>query len=409
MQRGSSTVTSVDWEQVITNFLRGRISSQRRSGIPSVPLNVQYILDGLLLAIDDNPARWTEAWSALAKHVRAKAQQVERLRPAANAQSSSQSTSLNLALGAVYDLLLAWYVIDCVMKGTIISQLKDAIEQELPGLLQSAMPVLWMPSDRSVGVHLMAALDDSRYLFWDLVRSWKVVPKAVRPDTWRRCEERMKRHFDELRAADTTLPPSSEAVEKDVAFLKEVMQPQKQELSGQRLVDAFVGELYSKPRLEFACVHCGAVFDKDSARQAHYRVHFQFRSRQTMDTFVRLRLPSAKEFIAHLPPIGNGDYPVTIATLSDALRGDEFATHTVIRARREDRDQQRRTGESTKRRRIDGIVISDPSVVAICAQCKRRILPVLDPVTSEWILQNVHEKERVGTAATPVYVHDSCP
>lgn len=71
------------------------------------------------------------------------------------------------------------------------------------------------------------------------------------------------------------------------------------------------------------CGYCGAPFDSDAAKNAHYRCHFHSRNAlRSEEKAVRLLFPSSSEFIEHVGDYDrSGYFPTVTLTLEEAYKG----------------------------------------------------------------------------------------
>jgi hypothetical protein len=263
--------------------------------------------------------------------------------PANEVKDSDGATSMVLVLehaahAAVQDLYHAWCVYDALLKSAVAAATATLISKDVPVLLSECFPY-WKPVPLIGSDIMRSALREYKELFIDVVRSWWV-NAVLSPETLRRCEgyitqrlhleeERLRSTMGDVqqprghytpsavqnvisiiagRPMDPAEDPSQGSVDAAVAGLQSV--------SGARLVELFVDELYNKNRGQHCCTHCGAYFENPSAKADHTRYHFYLRSVDRKLKFTRLRFVSGAEFVAHNADPLDGNFVKPFGPLS---------------------------------------------------------------------------------------------
>ena len=406
----SSTSQDLEWIRSLQLFLDCRLRSSRQCGdaqFPLMPMNTQYLVDGIVLAINDHPELAASSWSAVLGHLRDCHGRYERLKAQLNEANVARRHGLGriryACVATVQDLYLAWCMIDGLVKNTTIDAIRQSVDLEMPRLVASNLSLLWSASADAPPM-LLAAVAEFRGLFLDLVRSWPLL-RSIRPDTIRRCEEHVKQA---LRVA-SQLAESTASARSDkhganvVAKFIARQQQQARETSGSggsssksaKLLDSVVMQLNDCVRNPFACKHCGAYFTSADACSKHYRVHFFARAQMTRgdaDPMVRLRPCTKDEFVGHaVMPSTDGSFVRTVAPSSDAYRGDSVVVVRKVVAPTSVGLSQSGGPNLRKRQRTGVYVLEDPSVVVPCVVCRQAIQCRLDATTGEWILLDTAE------------------
>lgn len=338
-------------------------SASRGCGFPPMPSNTQFVIDGIVMAVDDRPALASASWQATVEHLRECCSRFHRLRQQLLGASHAGNATLKFGVeriqwatyAMVQDVYLAWCVLDGVAKDSAVPEIRRVAELEWPRLVAQHMTVLWeayapdtgtskTPGTASelqngeVGVVRLidGAVSQFRGLFLDLLRSWLLM-RSFRADTLRRIDEHVRQalrvaavKFAECssslasgldsmasaaavaqlilrtRQAATAVPPAG----IPVAVLAGGTSSGRPLLSSFRrgfhagaatkLLDVTVMQLSDSNRQPFACRQCGAPFKSSAACSAHYRVHFFTRAQLgDTDQMVRLRPCSREAFLAH--------------------------------------------------------------------------------------------------------------
>lgn len=465
-----------EWIQTLQLFVACRLRTPKSaggggappSGIPPTLSNTQFLIDGIILSINDHPDRSRSSWAAVVGnlrtcHTRFTSLSLQLSNPTDSRQYAANQLMYS-SLAVVQDLYIAWCLMDGVMKNC--ADLNALTELEWPKLVAGYMCPLWCfnasidktSSSSGNRQYLANAVEEFRGLLMDIARSWTSL-KPLRVDTLRRCEEHVRQA---LRVASEGMSDhgGNNVTHQDGVwnFIASTRRGQEGTsssnhstrvagpattttgvgggavLTGQKLLDAVVSQFYDAARCRLCCKHCGAFFTTEEGRSAHYGVHFFGRSqlhKGEVDPMVRLASPSSSSsFVRHVC-LGPDDVSTTSTSLrsighSSAAFRDEGAAQVRVRTT-EDLLSIRRgaTGAAAlqasaapsasagvaprfkKRPRLNDIVVLDPSGVFHCHVCKLVLEPRPDGTTSEWVLDDVIE-QWVGGDASTVLIHKGC-
>ncbi|XQJ28753.1 hypothetical protein NXY56_004785 [Leishmania guyanensis] len=224
-----------EWCISLQFFLASRLRTpsyavaSRQHPFIRVPLMIprtQFLLDGIVWAVNDHPGWVESAWLTIQNHIKDTAtrftelsDELARATAAAASAASSSNTATNAissmiaprgsaldrgrtyqAHAAVQDVYLAFCAMDALVKGICADaagKLHDAVGKELPQLVAYYVPVFapatsyWMAN----------AVDEYRYLFHALLDSW-VVHSTFNSDVHRRLQEYLHHRLQRVREAE---------------------------------------------------------------------------------------------------------------------------------------------------------------------------------------------------------------
>lgn len=440
-----STVTIL-WSEQLHMFLNGRlrttpyrvaVKQHPLVTIPQVPLNTQYIIDGVVMAVTDRGDRCgRETFLTVCNHL--KSCWGRWLQVVQYVSENAASVGLHLhqhrrytygVMAALQDVLLAWYVVDAIIKGgvcqTAVPVASSLLLEELPQLLPAHIPTLCSTTMNASSTIVTAAMLEYRGRFEDLVASWYHQPVATAMrDVLRRCEEVVRRHAlahsDELEH-----PLSSSALATHPADIKEapvspgdmlsiirsalagtlhadavgVVSNEKPtshasvaKLSGRALVDVFVQQAFERTRTPLSCKHCGVLFPSETALSGHFPTHYATKEQRDTDTAVRLRFPSVDDALHHCPFSSPNAGSAAAQPLKFFCKTTEahrpFFSATVA-TRKVDLGiaaNDGTTGSGKRPRGTDGVVVTDVAAVYRCAVCGEDIRPMQDVFSRDWVL-----------------------
>ncbi len=455
-----SAPTDRDWARTLHLFLNCRLRASRHvangsgsisgGGIPSMPANTQFLIDGIAMAVDDHATSALVGWGAIGDHLRACAGRYARLRSQLldvqhGAQRYGRDTIQWAAHATVQDLYLAWCVVDGVAKTTRLAEVRHAAEAEWPRLVALHMSLLWHGAGAAPGpalsgdgdssssrpnlhVHVVTMLDSAvaqfRPLFLDLLRSWAVTAgrgAALRPDTRRRMEDHVRQAL--LVAAESAqqrtggaLLSADRAGNLHGTAVAQLLQSHtgagpatagsphggggyRGRFGGTpaRLLDLTVMQLSDANRQPFGCRHCGAHFKSSEACSQHYRLHFL--ARGLADPMLRLRPCSRGDFLAHhVPGLPDGSFVKTVAPLGQAYGMTDAAVvvrpvTTALVGVGGGAASGAALGGAwqeragvRKRPRGGAWLVDDPGQPVPCAMCGLAFQTQMDGASGEWML-----------------------
>ncbi|GET90482.1 hypothetical protein, conserved [Leishmania tarentolae] len=192
---------------------------------PMIP-RTQFLLDGIVWAVNDHPGWVESAWLTVQNHIKDTAtrfaevsDELARATAAAGSASSSNSTTTNAissmiaprgsaldrgrtyhAHAAVQDVYLAFCVMDALVKGVrsdAAGKLHEIIGKELPQLVAYYVPVFAPATSYWVA----NAVDEYRHLFHALLDSW-IVQSTFSGDVHRRLQEYLQHRLQHTREAE---------------------------------------------------------------------------------------------------------------------------------------------------------------------------------------------------------------
>ncbi|KAG5490364.1 hypothetical protein JKF63_00484 [Porcisia hertigi] len=198
--------------------------------VPSMIPRTQFLLDGILWAVNDHPGWVESAWLTIQNHIKDTATRFAELseelaRATAAAVSASSTTSSSSAAtnaissmiaprgsaldrrytyqahAAVQDIYVAFCVMDALVKGLCADaagNLRDAIGKELPQLVAYYIPVF----ASSTSYWVANAVEEYRNLFLALLDSW-VMQSTFNSDVNRRLQEYLQHRLQRTRDAES--------------------------------------------------------------------------------------------------------------------------------------------------------------------------------------------------------------
>ena len=325
-----------EWLRNLETFLSSKLRS-RGTAVPRAQLG--YVLDGIVLAIDDNAQRAQESLQAVIGFLRGARDPVSRLQ--------------------------AWCLIDAILKQSVLAEIQSELSKSLPRLIAHEMPLGAAESGEA----------EFTLSYLCILRSWveqRLLPADLLGD--------VEGHT--LHAVIANRPKSTDntASKGTAAKVAEAVQQLRQARhgkgnastsqqgapsTGNALVAKFVAAAYNPSRVATCCLHCGAQFTTVEARDRHHRTHF---SGSEDAAKIRLHYPSADAFLEHVPSHHTtGSNTPLIVDVSTAKRlGFRTKVETISR----------------KRPRQDGLEVDDPVVNDLsksyrCEVCTQNIQPVV--------------------------------
>ncbi|CBZ35927.1 hypothetical protein, conserved [Leishmania donovani] len=192
---------------------------------PMIP-RTQFLLDGIVWAVNDHPSWVESAWLTIQNHIKDTAtrfaevsDELTRATAAAASAASSSGTITNAissmiaprgsaldrgrtyqAHAAVQDVYLAFCVMDALVKGVradVAGKLHEVIGKELPQLVAYYVPVFAPATSYWVA----NAVDEYRHLFHALLDSW-IMQSTFNSDVHRRLQEYLQHRLQHTREAE---------------------------------------------------------------------------------------------------------------------------------------------------------------------------------------------------------------
>ncbi|KAG5474137.1 hypothetical protein CUR178_04248 [Leishmania enriettii] len=192
---------------------------------PMIP-RTQFLLDGIVWAVNDHPGWVDSAWLTVQNHIkdtstrfRELSDELARATAAAATAASSSSAATNAissmiaprgsaldrartyqAHAAVQDVYVAFCVMDALVKGVsadAAGKLHDAVGKELPQLVAYYVP-LFAPA---TSYWVATAVDEYRHLFLALLDSW-ITQSTFSSDVHRRLQEYLQHRLQRTREAE---------------------------------------------------------------------------------------------------------------------------------------------------------------------------------------------------------------
>jgi hypothetical protein len=188
--------------------------------VPSMIPRTQFLLDGVVWAVNDHPGWVLDAWLTVQNCIKDTGKRLAELSEefqhvVASSTSSSAAASLSTAAprgsaldrertyrahAAVQDVYIAFCMMDALLKNVCTEAagtLRAAIEAELPHLVADFVPVFWPRTSR----WFEDAVEEYRYLFHALLDSW-LVQNTFSSDVHRRLQEYVQDRLQRTREAE---------------------------------------------------------------------------------------------------------------------------------------------------------------------------------------------------------------
>lgn len=310
---------------------------------PSMVANTQYLLDGILWAVNDHEEWYLESWMAIQNHIRDCSERYKEVSKQRNAATEAERELLYNAEVAVQDLYLSLCVVDILFKNALgkkEERLHLLIEQALPLLASEYFPLL----DIAVNTQVEEARGEYQFLLLNLLRSWHQIASV---DTRRRMEDlirfKLKHAHDSIQAENAKSAATADAWRDGLAvILSSTSGSSPATGSGftsstpvagtanprstsavEHSIRGFLNSVFPQRRsdlLKRRCPHCGSFFRSEQVKNIHYRYHFySHNTDQKNEKLVRLMYPSRSEFVdAVRHP--DGSYVHVVEKLDDAYR-----------------------------------------------------------------------------------------
>ncbi|EPY19997.1 hypothetical protein STCU_03937 [Strigomonas culicis] len=317
---------------------------------PSMIANTQYLLDGILWAINDHEEWYLESWMAIQNHIRDCSERYKEVakqrREAKEAEplppGSEREGSYNAQV-AVQDLYLSLCVVDIVFKNALgkkEEKLRLRIEEALPSLASEYVPLF----DVATNVWVEEALHEYQSLLLNLLRSWHQIASS---DTRRRMEDlirfKLKHARDSIQSEASGGGPSADAWRDGLAVILRSTSGTVGGGSGaassaapatsasaqrnpnvvRQSIRGFLNSVFPQRPTEFTkfpCPHCGSFFKSEEVKNIHYRYHFySHNTDQKSEKLVRLLYPTRSEFVDAVGRT-DGSYVRVVEKLDDAYR-----------------------------------------------------------------------------------------
>lgn len=398
---------SEDWRTSLQRFIEARlrvmpyrVARQRGISIPSLPLNVQFIIDGVLLAIEDHPDRQRDSADAIIDHLRHCYKRLSQLctdleaaLPSGSAASKKLWTEFPVQVhycvsAALMDVYLAWCLVDAALKQH--KSLSATVQAVLPIHVATLMPVF----TRTTSSHpvIAVALREYRPLFFDLMASWSVSDGWISQDCLHRCEAYLRHKFltERSRRSNDSTPHLP-----NIAKIMGLLNPLKGEANSSHATIKVVGreELENASRALFfdarfvkaklsglSCSQCGATFAAKDALEVHFRNHLLVKG-LTGNPSMRLRFASINDFIHHRPTelsekATAKNFVTVLEAFAQPTAGSSGSHHDP-------------THHNKRSRAMEGIVVQlEKGTLYRCGRCQESITPVMDSITGEWVLRD---------------------
>jgi hypothetical protein len=442
-EKGFRSFMSVAWSEQLHVFINGRlrttpyrlaVKQQPLVIIPQVPLNTQFLLDGIAMAIHDRGDLFgRETFLAVTNHLKSTsgrwmqvAQYVtENCGGSSVVHVSQQHRRFTYgAMAALQDLLLAWYVVDVVLKHVDAKSVAfSLLAEELPHLITTHMPLLCATTvSTSASTYIVAAVREYRGRFEDLMATWYMDPTIHRAgirDVLRRSEEVLKRVLTRPAAVAVSVGPdgraaqaanSSVVIGNDLLSLirsalagtlsmptvsKPATKSQVPKLSGKALVDVYIQQAFERSRGQLSCKQCGALFPSETSLAAHFPTHFATYEQRDTDTAVRLRFPSADDVLQHCPVWSANagaavNVPVKFFCKTTEAHKPFFSATVAVRKGKANGDGEGGApgGGGKRPRGTEGVVVTDVAAEYRCSVCGEGIRPMQDVYSRDWVLPN---------------------
>lgn len=459
---------SGSWSEQLHQFLNGRLRTTSYKVavkqhplvlIPQVPLHTQHIVDGIALAIVDRGDRCgRETFLTICNHLKSCwgrwLQVMQYVTENAGNSISHEDNDAHQqrrftygAMAALQDVLLAWYVVDAVLKLPLHTQAKSTgkhalpppvvcslLLEELATLLPHHMPLFCMTTLSTKSPVIVAALLEYWHRFEDMITSWYLPTMhdtlQAGSGALRRCEEVVKRHLltaqnrvtDAAHSAPGLLASMSTTTSQGIvrgSARTDLMSIIRNALAGgstqkhhdgpsnaaaasttssagrptgKALVDIFIQQAFERSRTALSCKQCGALFPSEGGLMSHYATHFSTKEQRDTDTAVRLRFPSVEDALQHCPFTsrhagGASDQAVKFFCKTTEAHRPFFLPTVAVRKPELGDDGERGSASSAKRPRgTEGVVITDIATMYHCVVCREMIRPMQDVFSRDWVL-----------------------
>eukprot|EP00758_Cryptobia_borreli_P007202 Tbor_TRINITY_DN5257_c1_g2::TRINITY_DN5257_c1_g2_i1::g.16178::m.16178 len=378
------------WTRDLERFVKFRIKDRADNGAPLVLNNSQFVIDGVVMAINDHPERYRQSFTALNNLLRSRFEALE------NGTRSVDSASI--------DLYLTWCVFDAVCKATVVLEMVQLASDALPFLVTSYMP-LWGDSVNCT----QASLDHGTW-YWNMIRSWICVggnnpnSSVFSTSAIEACHHAIIQRFGKTIALngttgvenshDSTQQHAAADLAEDDQALPVKETPQSQAPVGVAAINRILKDFkalrdtVSDGRV---CVYCGATFASEAARVEHRQFHIgMVRQNNTAvepTYYSRYLQPSTEDFVRYHAGHADGKHTFVCGRAGEMTKKDN--SRLLLR-----RDEN------------EIVIVDDPSVDRFCSLCYARFDFYQDTVSRKYALLGAVTMRNANNSL--MIVHEAC-
>lgn len=297
-----------EWTRTLERFIKGRLRNRSKAGVPLSLHGSQFVVDGILLAINDRYELHNESWTAVKNSLVSRWQALE-----------VETKDVD---SAALDLYLAWCVVDAVCKGAASPHIVSEIARDLPTMITNYLP-MWEAetgdNERRVQ-RLTRVSEEHGPWYWDLLRSWRVY-RVFTDAVWQAVEEATSSKLAALNAAGDSEGGSIAArAEGPVSGLHEASKRQRK-ARGHEAVQTALQDLYAVGKE--TCVYCGCQFDSEAALHDHHDFHVELMRTSGGGVITRLLNPKLESFLGYGGGHADGKY-VSVHDLAVKVKRQHF-------------------------------------------------------------------------------------
>lgn len=275
--------TRFQWAQTLETFMNSKLVDRTKEGTPLVLTNSQFVIDGIIMAINDHPLEYRESHVAVQNII--------------VARSSELISGKKSVASAALSLYVAWCVYDAMCKGCTILELHQLACEALPALVANHMPLHIPPgSDRQRQAEASAEYGP---LYSAMIQSWisgAVFPYSVLEKCTNALSQQIHQYHTEMAQTEEndSMPEVSEvAVARVLADLNTSIPLSK--ATGMGAIASFLNQYYAIGREHHICNNCGASLPSGDALKEHREYH-RYLASDPKRPLWRLLAPSSDAF-----------------------------------------------------------------------------------------------------------------
>ena len=356
-----------EWTRTLEQFVKGRLRNRSRTGVPLSLNGSQFVIDGIVMAINDKVDLHKASWTAVKNTLVSRWQALE-----------GETRDVD---SAAVDLYLSWCVVDAVCKGAISAELHAEIMGDLPTIVCSYLPLWEANDDDNRARKLSRVCEEHGSWYWDMLRSWRVY-KMFPESTWKQVEEALASKLAALSAAQDEDDTVVTGVPVTPGIPQEGTKRQRR-ARGHEAVMSALQDLYAGGEV---CVYCGAKFMTKEALENHHDFHVDL-MRSSEGIITRLINPKLEAFLGYGGGHGDGRYASVHDLAENVTKRQHFR---VTLAQKRDREL---------------VYVDDVAEDAACEICHEQFAVASDPAGGRKYFDGAVIYYHKGTSTT---VHAIC-